>query len=469
MKKIKKIKNHIFHFIGIGGIGMSGIAELMMKLGYRIQGSDLSLNNNIAKLKKNKKINIFIGHKKSNINKSNIVVYSSAIKKNNPEIIEAKNKSIPLLSRAEMLAQLMLNKRCIAIGGSHGKTTTTSLVGAVLQENKLDPTIINGGVINSFSSNYRLGFGKWMVVEADESDGSFIKLPHEINIITNIDYEHMDYYKNFDSLMDAFKNFSTNIPFYGSSIICLEDKNSFKLSQKIKTRKLITYGFKKKYADLNIKKITTDKFFSNFIIEIKKNKFPNYKKDYVFKLNLLGKHNVLNATSAIAVALSINLPINLIKKSLRNYKGVKRRFSYLGKIKKSFIYDDYAHHPSEIKATLNIAKLISKKKVIVFFQPHRFSRTKYLYSEFLKVLKNVDILYVCDIYSAGEKPIAKIHSSQIVKDLKKMGSKNAYYKKDLKNLKEFIIPYSNEENLIIFMGAGSISQWANNLMENKIA
>ena len=379
-------------------------------------------------------MNIFLNHKAKNINNVSAVVYSSAIKKNNPEILAAKKKSIPLVTRADMLAELMRNKHSIAVAGSHGKTTTTSLVGSILQECKKDPTIVNGGIINAFLNNNRFGLGKWMVVEADESDGSFLRLPHEINIITNIDQEHLDYYKNFEKLISSFKKFATNIPFYGSTIICLENKNSKKIAKNIKTRKVITYGINKVDADLNIVNISTKNDYSFFLIKINKNKFPKYKENSKFILNLLGKHNVLNATASIAVGLLLQLPINKMQNALKYFQGVKRRFTFLGKIGKSSIYDDYAHHPTEIKATLEIAKYIVKNKTVVIFQPHRYSRTKNLYLDFIKVLSKADIFYISDIYSAGEKPLRGINASNLVRDISKRGFKNVFYLNNPQNL-----------------------------------
>jgi UDP-N-acetylmuramate--alanine ligase len=463
--KKRKMKG-LVHFIGIGGIGMSGIAELMLNLGYKIQGSDVSKNNNVERLQK-KNIKVFLNHKSSNINNASVVVYSSAIKKNNPEIIAAKKKLIPIVIRADMLGELMRSKHSIAIAGSHGKTTTTSLVGSVLQGGKIDPTIINGGIINAFSSNSRHGLGKWMVVEADESDGTFLRLPHEINIITNIDSEHLDYYKNFDNLMTCFKEFATNIPFYGVSIICLENKNSKNLANKIDTRKVITYGINKINADLNITSIKTIKNYSIFSIKVRKNIFNNCHGSYKFTVNLLGEHNILNAAAAVGVGFFLNLSTNQIKKGLKIFQGVNRRFTFLGKINNAFVYDDYAHHPTEIKATLEIVKFLKKNKIIVIFQPHRFSRTKDLYLEFVKSFKNIDYLFISDIYPAGEKPIKGINSQKLVKDISYYRTMKVNYLKNPNKLHVILSPFYKKENLIIFMGAGSISKWAHNIIEKK--
>ena len=353
----KKIK---IHFVGIGGIGMSGIAELMLDLGYEIQGSDINLNSNITRLKR-KGIKFFKGHDKNNIKKISAIVFSSAIKKNNPELLECEKLSIPIISRADMLAELMKYKKSIAIAGSHGKTTTTSLVGSMFFQAGFDPTIINGGIINSLSKNNRLGKSRWMIVEADESDGSFLRLPHQINIITNIDVEHLDYYKTKKNLILAFKNFINNLPFYGYSILCIDNVNLRKIFKTIKTRKIITYS-RNHDSDIKINSILRNHKNTDFSLYIKKGIFKNIKGTYNFKTTLLGDHNILNATGAIAASLIADVPMNQISKSLNIFEGVKRRFSFLGKIGKASIYDDYAHHPTEIMASYQIAKQISKKK-----------------------------------------------------------------------------------------------------------
>ena len=463
----KKNSNFIIHFIGIGGIGMSGIAELMLDQGYIIQGSDLVFNTTIKRLK-DRGVKIYLGHKKSNINNISAAVFSSAIGQSNPEIQKCKELSIPLVSRAEMLAELMRNKNAIAIAGSHGKTTTTSLIGTILENAKLDPTIINGGIINAYSKNNRMGLGKWIVVEADESDGSFLRLPHKINIITNIDIEHLDYYKTKSSLVNSFQKFITNLPFDGCSIICIDNNNLKKLSKKIKTRKIISYAYKDQEPNVKILDIKYNDMKSKFSIHIKKNTIPHYSGIYKFCINLLGMHNVLNATSAIIAAMLLRISIKNIQKSLETFKGVERRFTFLGKIKKSFIYDDYAHHPTEIKASYEIAKHIAEKKIIVLFQPHRFSRTRDLYSDFIKVLNEIDILYVLDIYAAGENSIKKINSKNIVKDLRKKKQQVFYISKN-EDINKILSSFYDDNNLIVFMGAGSITHKAHKLIkENNV-
>ena len=364
-----------------------------------------------------------------------------------------------------MLGELMKLKRSIAIAGSHGKTTTTSLVGSIFDNAKFDPTIVNGGIINSYSNNNRYGKSDWMIVEADESDGSFLRLPHEINIITNIDIEHLDYYKSSQNLFLAFEKFINNLPFYGYSVICTENINTQKIYKKIKTRKIISYS-QNENSDVRIIKIEKDKKGSNFTLLFKKGIIKGINGKYNFKTNLLGDHNIFNATGAIIVSLLSEIPLQKIKNSLKVFQGVKRRFSFIGKIKKASIFDDYAHHPSEIKASYEIAKQLSDKKIIVIFQPHRYSRTKILQNEFIKILSKIKVLYILDIYSAGEKPIVNINSKILAKKIR-MKNKNTFYVQNTNNLEFLLEEHFNDENIIVFMGAGSISNLAHNLVSIK--
>ena len=455
-------KNIIIHFIGIGGIGMSGIAELMFDLGYCVQGSDLKINENILRLEK-KGIKIFIGHNKKNIKKITSAVYSSAISKKNIEIIACKKQSIPLVSRADMLAELMKNKKSIAVAGSHGKTTTTSLIGHILDSAKFDPTIVNGGIINSYSKNNKFGKGDWLIAEADESDGSFLKLPHEISIITNIDIEHLDYYKTKENLISAFEKFILNLPFYGYSIICIDNNFLKNIEKKIKNKNIITYSLKNHKADVYIDNINNDLKSSYFSLKI--NKVINgYKGNHNFTIRLLGNHNILNGSASIISSLVAGVKINKIKQSLKNYNGVKRRFTLLGKKNKSLIYDDYAHHPTEIKATYLAAKKINKN-IVVVFQPHRYSRTKLLMKDFVEILSKVNKLYLLKTYPAGEKIIKgatskNLHSSLIKKN------KNVIYIDNNLILNELLKKDSLQKKLIIFMGAGSITNLAYHFMKN---
>tara|TARA_B100000575_G_scaffold172467_1_gene138174 strand:- start:11012 stop:12397 length:1386 start_codon:yes stop_codon:yes gene_type:complete len=459
-----KIKNNIrIHFIGISGIGMSGIAELMRDKGYAVQGSDIILNENTKRLKK-KKIKFFLGHNKKNIKDVDVVVYSSAIRKDNPEINSALLNRIPLLSRADMLGELMKNKKSIAVAGSHGKTTTTSLIGNILSQAKLDPTIVNGGIINSLSKNNRYGKGDWMVVEADESDGSFLKLPHQISIITNLDIEHLDFYKSKENLVKSFETFINMLPFYGTSIVCLDDKNIKFLVKKIKTRKIITYSMKLKNADVIIYDIERKKTNTSFKLNIKNDNIIHNNK-YKFTINSFGNHNILNGTASIIAAKLVGVKNTEINKALANYIGVKRRFTFLGKKNKALIYDDYAHHPTEIYATLDAAKNL-KNDIIVVFQPHRYSRSNLLMKQFVKVLSKIKTLIITETYSAGEKKIRGATSKDIYKKILSI-NKNVIYLKNLKNINKFLYKYTMKENTIIFMGAGSITNTAKNFYKNN--
>ena len=440
---------------------MSGIAELMLDKGYSIQGSDLSVNDNTKRLKK-KGIKFFLGHNKKNIKYAHAVVYSSAIKKNNPEIKEAYIKKIPVLSRADMLSELMKNKKSIAIAGSHGKTTTTSLVGNIFNEAGLDPTIVNGGIINSFSNNNRYGKGEWMIVEADESDGTFLKLPHQISIITNLDIEHMDFYKSKKNLINAFEKFINLLPFYGTTIMCYDDKNLKLLINKIKTRNILTYSIKNKKADVLIFDIIQNKLKTSFKLKI--NNKIIHSSNYKFTINAIGNHNILNATASIIAAKLNGIKNKDINNALINYVGVKRRFSFIGKKNKSFVYDDYAHHPTEIAATLSAAKSL-KNKVIVVFQPHRYTRTKILIREFIKVLSKVDYLFLLETYSAGEKIIKGATSKDIYSKILKK-NKNTTYLKNIGDLNKLMKPHTMNQNTIVFMGAGSISSIAKKYLNN---
>ncbi len=453
----KKIK---IHFIGIGGIGMSGIAELMHKIGYTVLGSDNNESENVKRLK-SIGINVKIGHSKKNLQDVNAVVFSSAIKKNNPEILKAKKNNIPIVSRADMLGELMKNKKCIAVAGSHGKTTTTSLVGNILELGKLDPTIVNGGIINSLSKNNKFGKGEWMVVEADESDGSFLKLPHQISIITNLDIEHLDFYKTKKNLFLAFEQFIMNLPFYGIAIVNNDDKNLKTIVSKNRTRKIITYSRKNKYADIFIDKIIFKKEYSIFSLKFNI-PIQNISGSHSYKIKAIGLHNVLNGTASIIAGLSAGVKNTYIKKALSNYIGVKRRFSNLGNVNSSIIFDDYAHHPTEIAATLSGAKQINKN-IIVVFQPHRYSRTKILFNEFIFVLSKIKKLYLLDTYSAGEKKIKGFESIDLFSNLIKINKNIVYVGK--KSLNKLIYRETSQKNIIIFMGAGSISKKAINFMK----
>ena len=397
--KINLGKTELIHFVGIGGIGMSGLALIMNGLGFKVQGSDISLNKNIDRLNE-KKIKIFLNHNKNNIKNSTILVISSAIKKNNPELKLAKKLNLPIYTRGEMLGHIVSLMRNIVVTGSHGKTTTTSLISSIFSEAKLDPTIINGGVLNSFGNSARLGKSNWCIIESDESDGSFLKIPFTYSIITNIDAEHLDFYKSLKNLKKNFCNFLEKTPSVGKAFICIDDKNNLEIIKYSKNKNFYTYGLDKD-ANFQIIKIVQKIKYSQFDLRIK---LPGNNTTVTkIKIPLLGLHNIKNAASAVAVAFSIGISSKVIKEGLSNFKGVQRRFNYLFEHNKAIFFDDYAHHPTEISNVLEgVKKVYKKKEIICIFQPHRISRVKNLKFEFSKCFKNADTVLLCPIYKASE-------------------------------------------------------------------
>jgi len=460
--KIELAKTEIIHFVGIGGIGMSGLALIMKGLGFKVQGSDLITNKNIERIKQNK-IKVFIGHHKKNIQNSTILVISSAIKQSNSEILIAKKKQLPVYKRGDMLAHVVsLLKRNIVVAGSHGKTTTTSLVSGIFAKAKLDPTIINGGVLNSFNSSAKLGKSDWCILESDESDGSFIKLSPTYSIITNIDQEHMDYYNSMNTLKELFKRFIEKTPSFGKSFICLDDKNNKEIIKKIKTKNFHTYGTDKK-SQFFIKNILQSKKFSKFSINIKLPGKKNYSINNL-KIPLLGLHNIRNATAAAAVASTIGISIKIIKAALKEFRGVQRRFNEIFTLKKTIFFDDYAHHPTEIKELLNgVRKVYKNEEIICVFQPHRISRLKDLKKEFSLSFKNAHSVILCPIYAAGEKLKLGFNYHNFAKEIIKNSKVNVFLVNDEIQLAKFVKQNIYGKKIVIGMGAGSISNWIRNL------
>ena len=456
----KNIKNKI-HLIGIGGIGMSGIAEVLFSQGYKIQGSDLLNNNNTKRLKK-MGIKVFLGHSQKNLKNVNILVISSAIKKNNTELKFAKKNKIPVYKRSDMLAALMKYNESIAVSGSHGKTTTTSLISSVLESANFDPTTIIGGIVNQYKSTTRIGKSNWMVVEADESDGSLIDLFPKIAVLTNINKEHMDFYKNYSNLKKYFLNFTNNIPFDGVAIYCNDNTDLKKLLLESKKRNKISYGLNKD-SDVRATNILINEKGSFFDINIKKTNLLKKETINKIRLNVLGRHNIQNSLAAVTVAKILNINTNKIKKAFQKFKGVKRRFTLICNFKGIKIIDDYAHHPEEIKATLELARDLKPKKIIVIFQPHRYSRFKNLYYDFKKVLKNCDRLYVANVYSAGEKKIKNISKEKFVFEMNKIKKNFAKSLNNINSLPEIILNEGNKGDIVIFIGAGDVSKWVNDL------
>ena len=461
--KIEIAKTEIIHFVGIGGIGMSGLSLIMKGKGFKVQGSDLSLNKNVERLKK-EKIKIFIGQKKQNLKDATIVVVSSAIKKNNPEIIEAKRKNLPIIKRGKMLAHIVSLMKNIVVVGSHGKTTTTSLITSIFQTTKIDPTIINGGVINSINNTAKLGKSDWSILEADESDGSFIHIPPTYSIITNIDREHMDFYKSMEDLKKYFIEFIEKVPSFGKSFICLDDKINNELVKRLKGKNFYTYGVNSK-SNFLIKNIKRSMKFSEFDLQVN---LPNKKKIIIKKIRipLLGIHNIRNSVAAAAVAITVGISVSDIKRGLLKFKGVQRRFNKIFTYNGVDFFDDYAHHPTEIKVVLEgVNKVYEGYDKICVFQPHRISRLKDLKNEFSFAFKDADTVILCPIYAAGEKIKLGFNYLNFAKQLIKNSKVKLFLVKDNIQLAKFLKKNIYGKKIVIGMGAGSISNWMRKLPE----
>ena len=458
--KIDLGKNELIHFVGIGGIGMSGLALIMNGLGYKVQGSDIAHNRNIERLNE-KKIKVLLNHKKENIKKTTVLVISSAIKKNNPELVEAIKKNLPVYTRGDMLGHIVSFMRNVVVTGSHGKTTTTSLVSSIFASANLDPTIINGGVLNSFGNSAKLGKSNWCVTESDESDGSFLKIPFTYSIVTNLDAEHLDFYKNMNNLKKSFHKFFEKIPSVGKGFICSDDHNLKKVLKKSINKNFYTYG-ENKTSNFQIINIKQTAKFSNFDIKIN---IPSKKKIIKgIKLPMIGIHNIQNATAAVSLAFTIGLPEKYIKLGLYNFKGVQRRFSHLFSHNNISFYDDYAHHPTEISSVLSGVRNIYKdKEIVCVFQPHRISRVINLKKEFSKCFKMADIVLLCPIYTANEKLRLNFTYDSFAKLIIKNSNVKLILVDDELQLRRFIKQNVFGEKIYIGMGAGSISNWMKNL------
>ncbi len=458
---INLAKSEIIHFVGIGGIGMSGLALIMKGLGFKIQGSDKVYNKNIERLKKNH-VKFFLGHTKSNIKRATILVISSAIKNSNVEFKEAKKKNLPIYKRGDMLAHITSLKKNIVVSGSHGKTTTTSLIASIFAKAKLDPTIINGGVINSLENSAKLGKSEWSILESDESDGSFVKVPSTYAVVTNIDREHMDYYKSLDDLKKHFIKFMSNVPSFGKTFVCIDDKNNKDIYKKSKIKNILTYGFNK-YSNFKIKNCSFLKNKSTFDIEMN---LPNKKKTFIkkFEIPLIGSHNVKNATAAIAVSNFIGISPNILKKSLKNFKGVERRFNKIFTYNGADIYDDYAHHPTEIRQVINgVNNSFKEKKIICIFQPHRVSRLNDLKNEFCLSFKKASYVILCPVYKAGENLKLNFNYNKFAEQIAKKSKVQVFFVKNQNELAKFLKQFLSHENVVIGMGAGTISNWIKEL------
>ncbi|MFN5018268.1 UDP-N-acetylmuramate--L-alanine ligase [Bradyrhizobium sp.] len=446
------------HFVGIGGIGMSGIAEVLCNLGYTVQGSDASDNANVARLRE-KGITVSVGHKAENVAGADVVVVSTAIKRDNPELMTARAQRIPVVRRAEMLAELMRLKSCVAIAGTHGKTTTTSMVAALLDAGGIDPTVINGGIINAYGTNARLGAGDWMVVEADESDGTFLKLPADVAIVTNVDPEHLDHFKTFDAVQDAFRAFVENVPFYGFAVMCIDHPVVQALVGKIEDRRIITYGVNPQ-ADVRLVDLSPANGGSRFKVVFRDRKSGATHEISDITLPMPGRHNASNATAAIAVAHELGISDEAIRKAIAGFGGVKRRFTRTGEWNGVTIIDDYGHHPVEIAAVLKAARESTSGKVIAVVQPHRYTRLQSLFEEFCTCFNDADAVIVADVYPAGEAPLEGIDRDHFVLGLRAHGHRDVLPLPQAADLAGIVKRLAKSGDLVVCLGAGNITQWA---------
>jgi UDP-N-acetylmuramate--alanine ligase len=446
------------HFVGIGGIGMSGIAEVLVNLGYAVQGSDQSDSANVKRLR-DKGVNVAIGHAAKNLAGAAVVVVSSAIKRDNPELVAARAQRLPVVRRAEMLAELMRLKSCVAIAGTHGKTTTTSMVAALLDAGGFDPTVINGGIINAYGTNARLGAGEWMVVEADESDGTFLKLPADIAIVTNVDPEHLDHFKTFAAVQDAFCSFVENVPFYGFSVMCTDHPVVQALVGRIEDRRIVTYG-ENPQADIRLVDISHAGGTSLFNVVFRDRAGQSVHEIGKLALPMPGRHNALNATAAIAVAHALGIGDDVIRNALARFGGVRRRFTRTGSWNGVTIIDDYGHHPVEIAAVLKAARESTKGQVIAVVQPHRFTRLAALFEQFCTCFNDADAVIVAEVYPAGEAPIAGADRDALVQGLRTHGHRAVLALNGPEKLAALLAETARSGDYVVCLGAGSITQWA---------
>ena len=449
------------HFVGIGGIGMSGIAEILVNLGYTVQGSDIADGANVRRLR-DKGISIAIGHRAENLGDAKVVVISSAVKADNPEVAAARARLIPIVRRAEMLAELMRLKWAVAVGGTHGKTTTTSLIAALLDAAGLDPTVINGGIINAYGTNAHLGAGEWMVVEADESDGTFTKLPATIAVVTNIDPEHMDFYGSFDKLRDAFRIYVENIPFYGFAVMCIDHPEVQALISRIPERRIVTYGTSPQ-ADIRAVNVSIGPEGATFDVIMTERSNDAVRTIEKLRLPMYGEHNVLNSLAAVAVAQQMELPDSTIRSALAGFSGVKRRFTRTGEAHGVTIIDDYGHHPVEIAAVLRAARSATTGKVIAVVQPHRYSRLQSLFNEFCTCFNDAETVIVADVYAAGEAPIDGVDRDALVVGLQDHGHRHVIALPGAESLAVLVCSIARSGDLVVCLGAGNITAWAHAL------
>ena len=449
------------HFIGIGGIGMSGIAEIMHNFGYKVQGSDASDNANIKRLR-GMGIDVVIGHDAMNLKNVSIVVYSSAVRPGNVELETARALQLPLVRRAEMLAEIMRLKNCVAIAGTNGKTTTTTLIAALVDAGGLDPTIVNGGIINQYGTNAKLGAGDWVIVEADESDGTFLRLPATVSVVTNIDPDHLDYFGTFEKMREAFQRFVENVPFYGFAAVCLDHPEVQAMVGRIEDRRLITYGFSPQ-ADVRATNISFSEGASHFDVIVLNRRTLEETRLENMCLPMPGEHNVQNALAAITVARELGVSDEKIRSALKNFEGVKRRFTRVGEWNGSAIIDDYGHNPFKIAAALKAARQAFSGPVIAVVQPHRFTRLRDTFEQFATCLNDADVAIIAPVYAAGEQPIEGINRDTYVEALRSHGHRNVLTIDGEADLAAAVAPFVKTGGAIVMLGAGSISGWAANL------
>jgi UDP-N-acetylmuramate--alanine ligase len=445
------------HFIGIGGIGMSGIAEIMLRTGYQVQGSDAKASANTERLEK-LGAKVFIGHDAANVEGAYAIVYSTAVKPDNPEMAAGRARRLPLVRRAEMLAELMRLQFSVAVGGTHGKTTTTSMVAALLDAGGLDPTVVNGGIINAYGTNAKVGSGDWIVVEADESDGTFLKLKSTVAIVTNIDPEHLDHYGEFEAVKKAFRDFVENIPFYGFAAICTDHPEVQAMAARVENRRLVTYGVNPQ-AEVRAENCTMGPEGARFDVTIRPNEGPPIRYDDL-RLPMAGQHNMLNALAAIAVARELGVGADDIRKGLAGFGGVKRRFTTTGVANGVRIVDDYGHHPVEIASVLKAARAVSEGKVIAVVQPHRYSRLNDLFDEFCHCFNDADTVVVADVYAAGEAPLAGVDRDALVEGLRRYGHRHVLPLASPAALAGLVRQEAKPGDLVVLLGAGDITNWA---------
>jgi UDP-N-acetylmuramate--alanine ligase len=446
------------HFIGIGGIGMSGIAEIMHNLGYRVRGSDAVDSGNLRRLRA-RGIPVVVGHAPENLDDAVVVVYSSAVKPGNPEFDAARARKLPLVRRAEMLAEIMRLKHCVAIAGTNGKTTTTTLVAALLDAGGFDPTVVNGGIINAYDTNARLGAGEWVVVEADESDGTFLRLPATVAVVTNIDPDHLDYYGTFEQMRAAFQRFVENIPFYGFAVLCLDHAEVQAMIGRIEDRRVITYGFSPQ-ADVRAFNVGFQEGASHFDLTVSDRRNDTSVLIERVRLPMPGEHNVLNALAAIAVAHELGIDLDTIRGGLERFGGVKRRFSKVGEWNGAAIIDDYAHNPFKIAAALKAARQAYAGPIVAIVQPHRYSRLRDTFEQFCASLNDADAAIIAPVYSAGEAPIEGFDRDSFADGLRAHGHRNVHVIDGPDELPALLATLAKPGGAIVCLGAGSITHWA---------